>query len=198
IDPATYAMDVEAAAGAITPRTRAIMPVHLYGHPAPMDRVVELARAHRLSVVEDAAQAVGGAWAERPIGAWGDAACLSFYPTKNLGACGDGGMVLTDRPDVAERVAKLRHHGDRRRHQHDELCLVSTPAPPPGWTSCRRRCCPSSPPGCRRGRRPAGGSPSATASSSWARRSRSRRRPPRRDPSSISSPFAIRPPVPLP
>jgi len=72
IDPETYALDVAAAARAITPRTRAIMPVHLYGHPAPMDRVVELARAHRLAVVEDAAQAVGGAWAERPIGAWGD------------------------------------------------------------------------------------------------------------------------------
>src|SRR5207249_6377562 len=112
VDPRTYALDVAAAARAITPRTRAIVPVHLYGHPAPMDRVVELARAHRLAVIEDAAQAVGGAWAERPIGAWGDAACLSFYPTKNLGACGDGGMVLTNRQDVAERLTKLRHHGD--------------------------------------------------------------------------------------
>lgn len=125
IDPVTYAMDVEAAARAITSRTRAIMPVHLYGHPAPMDRIVALARAHRLAVVEDAAQAVGGAWADRPIGGWGDAACLSFYPTKNLGACGDGGMVLTDRQDVAERVAKLRHHGDSGRYQHEELGFCS-------------------------------------------------------------------------
>src|SRR5512138_2662721 len=108
IDPVTYAMDVEAAARAITARTRAIMPVHLYGHPAPMDRIVELARAHRLAVVEDAAQAVGGAWAERPLGAWGD-----------------GGMVLTDRQDVAERVAKLRHHGDSGRYQHEELGFCS-------------------------------------------------------------------------
>src|SRR5262245_46116598 len=125
IDPVTYALDVDAAARAITSRTRAIMPVHLYGHPAPMDRIVELARAHRLAVVEDAAQAVGAAWAERPIGAWGDAACLSFYPTKNLGACGDGGMVLTDRQDVAERVAKLRHHGDSGRYEHEELGFCS-------------------------------------------------------------------------
>ncbi|HYS19096.1 MAG TPA: DegT/DnrJ/EryC1/StrS family aminotransferase [Candidatus Binatia bacterium] len=125
IDPATYALDVAAAERAITARTRAIVPVHLYGHPAPMDRVVELARAHRLAVIEDAAQAVGSAWAERPVGAWGDAACLSFYPTKNLGACGDAGMVVTDRADVAERVAKLRHHGDSGRYEHVELGYCS-------------------------------------------------------------------------
>jgi len=125
IDPATYALDVAAAERAITPRTRAIMPVHLYGHPAPMDRVVELARAHRLAVIEDAAQAVGGAWAGRPVGAWGDAACFSFYPTKNLGACGDAGMVVTDRSDVAERVTRLRHHGDSGRYQHVELGFCS-------------------------------------------------------------------------
>jgi len=125
IDPATYALDVAAAERAITPRTRAIVPVHLYGHPAPMDQVVALARAHRLAVVEDAAQAVGGAWAGRPVGAWGDAACLSFYPTKNLGACGDAGMVVTDRADVAERIMKLRHHGDSGRYQHVELGYCS-------------------------------------------------------------------------
>jgi dTDP-4-amino-4,6-dideoxygalactose transaminase len=101
------------------------MPVHLYGQPAPMDRVLELARAHRLAVIEDAAQAIGGAWAEQPIGAWGDAACLSFYPTKNLGACGDGGMVVTRRQDVAERIAKLRHHGDSGRYEHVELGYCS-------------------------------------------------------------------------
>src|SRR5262249_3643383 len=115
----------EAAARAIPPRTRAIMPVHLYGHPAPMDRVVELARARRLAVVEDAAQAVGGAWAERPIGGWGDAACLSFYPTKNLGACGDAGLLLTSRDDVAQHVQRLRHHGDTGRYHHVELGYCS-------------------------------------------------------------------------
>jgi len=125
IDPETYALDVAAAERAVTRRTRAIVPVHLYGHPAPMDRVAALARAHGLAVIEDAAQAIGGAWQGRPVGAWGDAACLSFYPTKNLGACGDAGMVLTDRDDVAERVRRLRHHGDGGRYRHVELGYAS-------------------------------------------------------------------------
>ncbi len=125
IDPATYTLDVAATERAITSRTRAIMPVHLYGQPAPMDRILELARAHRLAVIEDAAQAIGGAWAEQPVGSWGDAACLSFYPTKNLGACGDAGMVVTRRQDVAERIAKLRHHGDSGRYEHVELGYCS-------------------------------------------------------------------------
>jgi dTDP-4-amino-4,6-dideoxygalactose transaminase len=125
IDPETYALDVEAAARAITGRTRAIVAVHLYGHPAPMDRVGALARQHGLAVVEDAAQAIGAAWQGRPIGAWGDAACLSFYPTKNLGACGDGGMVVTDRGDVAEKVRRLRHHGDSGKYRHEELGYTS-------------------------------------------------------------------------
>ncbi|PYN53541.1 MAG: erythromycin biosynthesis sensory transduction protein eryC1 [Candidatus Rokuibacteriota bacterium] len=121
IEPETYALDVAAAERALTPRTRAIVPVHLYGHPAPMDRVQAFARAHRLAVVEDAAQAIGASWAGKPVGAWGDAACLSFYPTKNLGACGDAGMVLTDRDDLAARLSRLRHHGDHGRYQHVEF-----------------------------------------------------------------------------
>jgi len=121
IDPETYTLDVAAAERALTPRTRAIVPVHLYGHPAPMDGVVALAGAHGLAVVEDAAQAVGASWAGKPVGTWGDAACLSFYPTKNLGACGDAGMVLTDRDDLAERLRRLRHHGDGGRYRHVEL-----------------------------------------------------------------------------
>lgn len=125
IEPATYTIDIAAAARAITPRTRAIVAVHLYGHPAAMDGIRELARAHRLTVIEDAAQAVGAAVGGRPVGAWGAAACLSFYPTKNLGACGDGGMVLTDRDDVAERVRRLRHHGDGGRYRHLELGYCS-------------------------------------------------------------------------
>lgn len=151
IDPETYALDPEAAARAITRRTRAIVPVHLYGHPAPMDRVLALARAHRLAVVEDAAQAIGATWQGRPIGAWGDVACLSFYPTKNLAACGDGGMVVTDRDDVAERVRRLRHHGDGGRYRHLELgftsrldelqaALLRVKLPYLGaWTDARRR-----------------------------------------------------------
>lgn len=125
IDPETYALDLGAAERALTPRTRAIIPVHLYGHPVPMDRVQAFARAHRLAVVEDAAQAVGAAWAGKPVGAWGDAACVSFYPTKNLGACGDGGMILTDRDDLAARLRRLRHHGDGGRYRHVELGYCS-------------------------------------------------------------------------
>jgi dTDP-4-amino-4,6-dideoxygalactose transaminase len=121
VDRETLTLDADAIERALTPRTRVIMPVHLYGHPAAMDRITALARARGLAVLEDAAQAVGATWQGRPIGGWGDAACLSFYPTKNLGACGDGGMLLTTRDDVAERVRRMRHHGDAGRYHHVEL-----------------------------------------------------------------------------
>jgi dTDP-4-amino-4,6-dideoxygalactose transaminase len=125
IDPATYAIDPALAARAITPRTRAIVVVHLYGHPAAMAPLARLARERGLAIVEDAAQAIGAAVDGRPIGGWGDVACLSFYPTKNLGACGDGGMVLTSRADVAEHLRRLRHHGDTGRYHHVELGTCS-------------------------------------------------------------------------
>jgi dTDP-4-amino-4,6-dideoxygalactose transaminase len=86
-----------------------------------MTPIMALARAHGLFVIEDAAQAIGAEVDGRPIGAWGDVTCLSFYPTKNLGACGDGGMILTDRDDLAGRLRRLRHHGDAGRYQHVEL-----------------------------------------------------------------------------
>jgi UDP-N-acetyl-3-dehydro-alpha-D-glucosamine 3-aminotranferase len=125
VEPATYALDPDALEGALTPRTRAVVAVHLYGHPAPIDRIAEIARRRGVALVEDAAQALGAAWDGRPIGGWGDVACLSFYPTKNLGACGDAGMLLTDRDDVAERLRRLRHHGDRNRYEHVELGYCS-------------------------------------------------------------------------
>jgi dTDP-4-amino-4,6-dideoxygalactose transaminase len=121
VERETLTLDVAALERALTPRTRVIVPVHLYGHPAAMDRITALARARGIAVLEDAAQAIGAAWQGRPVGGWGDAACLSFYPTKNLGACGDGGMLLTTRDDVAERVRRLRHHGDTGRYHHVEL-----------------------------------------------------------------------------
>jgi dTDP-4-amino-4,6-dideoxygalactose transaminase len=121
VDPATYNLDPERVERAITPRTRAILPVHLYGQPAAMDAICDLAGARGLAVVADAAQAVGAAYGGRPVAAWGDVSTLSFYPTKNLGACGDGGMVLTTRDDVAERVRLLRDHGAPRRYTHVEL-----------------------------------------------------------------------------
>jgi dTDP-4-amino-4,6-dideoxygalactose transaminase len=125
IDPETYALDPVALERAITPRTRGVVAVHLYGHPAPMDVIAPLARSRGLFVIEDAAQAIGASLHGRPAGGWGDATCLSFYPTKNLGGCGDGGMVLTDRDDVAERVRRLRHHGDGGRYRHLELGFAS-------------------------------------------------------------------------
>jgi len=125
VEPATYALDPDALERALTPRTRAAVAVHLYGHPAPIDRIAEIARRRGVALVEDAAQAIGAVWDGRPIGGWGDVACLSFYPTKNLGACGDGGMLLTDRDDVAERLHRLRHHGDRSRYEHVELGYCS-------------------------------------------------------------------------
>lgn len=121
VEPDTLGLDPALVERAITPRTRAIVAVHLYGHPATIDRLAAIAAAHGLALVEDAAQAVGAQWQGRPIGSWGDAACLSFYPTKNLGACGDGGMVLTHREDLAGRLRRLRHHGDAGRYQHVEL-----------------------------------------------------------------------------
>ena len=121
VDPGTYNLDPARVERAITPRTRAIVPVHLYGQPAAMDAICDLARAHGLAVVGDAAQAVGAAYGGRPVAAWGDVSILSFYPTKNLGGCGDGGMVLTTRDDVAERVRLLRDHGAPRRYTHLEL-----------------------------------------------------------------------------
>lgn len=121
VDPVTLTLDPALVERAVTARTRAVMPVHLYGHVAPMDAIVTLARARGLAVVADAAQAVGATYDGRGVGAWGDAVCLSFYPTKNLGACGDGGMVLTAREDVAERVRRLRDHGALRKYEHLEL-----------------------------------------------------------------------------
>jgi dTDP-4-amino-4,6-dideoxygalactose transaminase len=121
IDPETYALDPASVERVVRPTTRAIIPVHLYGHPAPMDRLLALARARGLHVIEDAAQALGATYAGRPAGGWGDAACLSFYPTKNLGACGDAGMVVTGRDDVAERLRMLRDHGAAERYRHERL-----------------------------------------------------------------------------
>jgi dTDP-4-amino-4,6-dideoxygalactose transaminase len=125
IDPATFNIDPELVPAAVTARTRAIVPVHLYGQPAPLDRLAAIARDRGVALVADAAQAVGASFADRGIAGWGDAACLSFYPTKNLGACGDGGMVLTTRDDLAQRVRLLRDHGAARRYHHVELGVSS-------------------------------------------------------------------------
>lgn len=118
IDPDSFTIDPSRIEAALTPRTRAIVPVHLYGHPAAMDAIVALARDRNLRVIEDAAQAHGAARLGRHAGTFGDAGCFSFYPSKNLGAAGEGGMVVTDRADWAERIRNLRNWGvDRERPQ---------------------------------------------------------------------------------
>jgi dTDP-4-amino-4,6-dideoxygalactose transaminase len=110
--PDGFNLDPSDAARRITARTRAIMPVHLYGEAAPMDEIMGLARAHNLCVVEDVAQAAGGRWGDRMLGTLGHAGCFSFYPTKNLAACGDGGMVVTNDEALAAQVRLLRQQAD--------------------------------------------------------------------------------------
>lgn len=121
IDPVTYTIDVSRLAAAITPKTKAIIPAHLYGHPAEMDEIGRLAARHRLLVIEDCAQAIGATDRGRKVGSFGAAGCLSFYPSKNLGAYGDGGMVVTSDAQLAERLRMLRVHGSRDRIRHDVI-----------------------------------------------------------------------------
>jgi len=118
IDPATNGLDPAAVEEAVTDRTRAILPVHIFGHPADMDPVLDIAARHDLAVVEDACQAHGALYKGRRVGAIGDAGCFSFYPTKNLGAYGEGGAVVTDDPDIAGRVRDLRAHGQTGPYLH--------------------------------------------------------------------------------
>ena len=120
-DQRAHLIDAAGVQAAITSRTRAILPVHLYGQPVDMDAMVELARAHGLRVLEDAAQAHGATWKGRRIGAHGDAVAWSFYPGKNLGAFGDGGAVTTNDPELAERVALLRNYGSRRKYVNEVI-----------------------------------------------------------------------------
>src|SRR5579872_301013 len=107
IDPATYNLDARRVEAAITPRTRAILVVHLYGQPADMDSILEIARRRNVMVIEDAAQAHGAEYKGRRVGGIGDLGCFSFYPTKNLGAAGEGGMVTTNNPDYARTLRSL-------------------------------------------------------------------------------------------
>ena len=117
IDPRTYTMDPALIAAAITPRTKAIMPVHLYGQPADMDPILELARSRGLVVIEDAAQAHGAEYKGRRVGSMGDLAVFSFYPGKNLGAYGEGGAVVTNSAEHARRIRMQRNWGGERRYE---------------------------------------------------------------------------------
>jgi len=121
IDPITFNINPALIAAAITPKTRAIMPVHLFGLPADLDPILEIARAKGLLVIEDAAQAIGSRYNDRFIGTIGDFGCFSFFPSKNLGGAGDGGLITTNDPARAERLLMLRGHGSKKKYYHDIL-----------------------------------------------------------------------------
>ena len=125
VDPATLTLAPDRAGAAVTGRTRAILAVHLYGFPAAMDALRTVAEARGLFLIEDAAQAFGAAWGGRPVGGLGVAAGFSFYPTKNLGAYGDAGLVTTRDGELAARLRRLRNHGQTQKYEHADL----------GWTS---------------------------------------------------------------
>jgi dTDP-4-amino-4,6-dideoxygalactose transaminase len=118
IDPATYDIDPARIAARITPKTKAVIPVHLYGQPADMDPILSVARRHHLKVIEDCAQALGAEYKGKKVGSIGDAGCLSFFPAKNLGCYGDGGMVVTSDPKVSETIEMLRKHGGKIAYYH--------------------------------------------------------------------------------
>lgn len=151
IDPATFLMRVDQIEKAITPKTKAIMPVHLFGQCVDMEPLMAIARKHRLAVIEDAAQAIGSKYQGKDAGTFGDAGCFSFFPSKNLGCFGDGGLVSTNRQALHERLKGLRVHGGQVQYQHLEVGLnaridalqaavVSVKLPYlAGWTEGRRR-----------------------------------------------------------
>lgn len=125
IDEGTFNINARQIEKVITPRAKAIIPVHLYGQSAEMDAITAIADRYALKVIEDNAQAIGAKFKGLPTGSFGDLACISFYPTKNLGACGDAGMIVTNDDNLAERLRSLRAHGMKRRYFHDELGVNS-------------------------------------------------------------------------
>ncbi|MBN1884720.1 MAG: DegT/DnrJ/EryC1/StrS family aminotransferase [Candidatus Krumholzibacteriota bacterium] len=151
IDPATCNVDPSAVAAKLNDRTRAVIVVHLYGQPAEMDPILDAAASRNIPVVEDACQAIGAEYKGRRAGSMGAAGCFSFFPSKNLGGAGDGGMITTGDDDLADRLAVLRNHGARRRYFHDEVgvnsrldalqaaVLLAKIGRLDGWNDARRR-----------------------------------------------------------
>src|SRR5580765_6963051 len=121
VDDATFNLDPKLVERAITPRTKAILPVHLYGHPADLDPLLAIARKHKLPLVEDACQAHGAKYKGKTVGTFGAMSGFSFYPAKNLGACGEGGALVTNNAAFAARAKSLREHGSTVRYHHDEV-----------------------------------------------------------------------------
>ena len=125
IDPDTFNMDVKQIESKITPKTKAILPVHLYGQPCDMDVIMDIAKRHNLFVIEDACQAIGAEYKGKKVGTFGDIGCFSFYPTKNLGTMGDGGLAVTNSEYLKNRMVALRNHGGAVRYYHDEIGVNS-------------------------------------------------------------------------
>jgi len=125
IDPATYNLDAAQVANAVTPRTKALMPVHLYGQCAEMDSLLAICERHGVPIIEDAAQAIGATDRGRQAGSMGAIGCFSFYPTKNLGGAGDGGMLTTNDDGLAQRLRRLRTHGGANEYEHSEVGVNS-------------------------------------------------------------------------
>ena len=121
IDPENYLMDLRLIEKAITPRTKAILPVHLFGYPLDMDKLMEIAEKNNLKVIEDCAQAVGSTWRGKPLGSFGNVGCFSFFPTKNLGAAGDAGAITTNNFALAKTIRELAIHGMPKRYLHTEI-----------------------------------------------------------------------------
>jgi dTDP-4-amino-4,6-dideoxygalactose transaminase len=125
IDTNTFNIDLQQIAAAITPQTKAIIPVHLFGQPVDMTALMAIAQSHNLAVIEDCAQSTGAGWGGQKVGSIGHIGCFSFYPTKNLGACGDGGAITTNDPAIAAKVRILKEHGQKNRYQYDEIGVNS-------------------------------------------------------------------------
>ncbi|KAB8319388.1 DegT/DnrJ/EryC1/StrS family aminotransferase [Tolypothrix campylonemoides VB511288] len=125
IDATTFNLNVEQVAAAITPKTKAIIPVHLFGQPVDLTELMDVAEAHNLLVVEDCAQSTGASWAGQKVGSIGHIGCFSFYPTKNLGAYGDGGAITTNDPEIAAKLRVLKEHGQKNRYYYEEIGVNS-------------------------------------------------------------------------
>ena len=125
IDPATFNLDPQLIEAAITPQTKAIIPVHLFGQPVNMTEVMAIAEKYNLAVIEDCAQATGAEWQGQRVGSWGKTGAFSFFPTKNLGGCGDGGAVTCQDPDLAANIRMLKEHGSRQRYYHEAIGINS-------------------------------------------------------------------------
>ncbi|WP_134683939.1 DegT/DnrJ/EryC1/StrS family aminotransferase [Brevibacillus migulae] len=121
IDPESYNLDPELLEASITEKTKAIIPVHIFGQPAEMERINEIARKYNLLVIEDACQAFGASYRGKPVGNLADAACFSFFPTKNLGTLGDGGIVVTNDDEMAATIRLLRQHGSTKKYFHEVI-----------------------------------------------------------------------------